>query len=238
MDRLTAPDCAQSLSGSRASLDSRASSTYSYQPTSTFSRANNYLNNLNNSRNNNNNNNNNLYSSNTVGRASGSAFLRQAADRRSLRVAPPSPPPIRRTDPPVAVTLTPLNNNRASALRASLRMKNPFSSMSTSFGSPVKQQQTTSLSRQPTLVPAKPAPPPPAAAVNNNKRPTVLQLFTSAFSRPSPVAPAKNRGTVTSTLSAGHLGQGRRSEPEGVESKLMTGSCYNYTTPTKIKPSR
>lgn len=234
VDRLTGPDCAQSLSGSRASLDSRASSTYSYQPSSTFSRS---------YQNNNNVNKNNLYNSNTLGRTSGSAFLRQANERRSLRVAPPSPPPIRRViEPPVAVTLTPINNNRTSALRASLRMKNPFTSMASSFQSnPVKP----SMTRQPTYVP----PSPPAqknlntnsgssSSINSNtKRPTVLQLFTSAFSRPSPVAPAKNRGHQVSS-STGHVGQGRRSEPEGLESKLTTGSCYNYSTPTKVKPSR
>lgn len=237
VDRLTVPDCAQSLSGSRASLDSRASSTYSYQPSSTFSLRSSYQNN------NNNVNKNNLYNSNTLGRTSGSAFLRQANERRSLRVAPPSPPPIRRViePPPVAVTLTPINNNRTSALRASLRMKNPFTSMASSFQSnPVKP----SMTRQPTYVP----PSPPAhknfntsnsgsSSSINTKRPTVLQLFTSAFSRPSPVAPAKHRGHQVSS-STGHVGQGRRSEPEGLESKLTTGSCYNYSTPTKVKPSR
>ncbi|XP_057380822.1 probable serine/threonine-protein kinase nek3 isoform X1 [Daphnia carinata] len=244
--RLTAPDCAQSLSGSRASLDSRASSTYSYQPTSTFSRSYNNYNNYSNNNNNNNNNSissqkKNLYNSNTLGRASGSAFLRHSNDRRSLRVSPPSPPPIRRVvepppvrrvvDPPVAVTLTPLNNNRTSALRASLRMKNPFTSMASSFQSNPTPTKPTVV-RQPTLV----APASPSAAT---KRPTVLQLFTSAFSRPSPVAPAKNRGnTATSSLTVGQLGQGRRSEPEGVESKLMTGSCYNYSVPSKMKSSR
>lgn len=186
----------------------------------------------------------NLYNSNTLGRASGSAFLRQTNDRRSLRVSPPSPPPIRRVveppppvrravDPPLAVTLTPLNNNRTSALRASLRMKNPFTSMASSFQSNSTPAKST-LTRQPTLVV-------PSSSPSTTKRPTVLQLFTSAFSRPSPVAPAKNRGngiTTTSSLSIGQLGQGRRSEPEGVESKLMTGSCHNYSTPSKIKPSR
>ncbi|KAI9552509.1 hypothetical protein GHT06_022875 [Daphnia sinensis] len=245
--RLTAPDCGQSLSGSRASLDSRASSTYSYQPTSTFSRSYNNYNNYSSNNNNNNNNNSissqkkNLYNSNTLGRASGSAFLRHTNDRRSLRVSPPSPPPIRRVvepppvrrvvDPPLAVTLTPLNNNRTSALRASLRMKNPFTSMASSFQSNPTPAKPT-LARQPTLVA-------PASPPATTKRPTVLQLFTSAFSRPSPVAPAKNRGnTTTSSLSVGQLGQGRRSEPEGVESKLMTGSCYNYSAPSKMKSSR
>jgi hypothetical protein len=241
--RLTVPDCAQSLSGSRASLDSRASSTYSYQPTSTFSRS--YNSNYSN------------YNSSTLGRVSGSAFLRQSNDRRSLRVTPPSPPPIRRvveppppvrrvTEPPVAVTLTPLNNNRTSALRASLRMKNPFTSMASSFQSNNSNTlNKPTLHRQPTLVaPASPSQSTTSSSTANNKRPTVLQLFTSAFSRPSPVAPAKNRGnttTTTSTLSVGQLGQGgqgRRVEPEGVESKLMTGSCYNYLAPSKIKPSR
>lgn len=230
VDRL--PDCVQSLSGSRASLDSRASSTYSYQPSSTFSRSNN----------NNNMNKNNLYNSNTLGRVGGSAFLRQANDRRSLRMTPPSPPPIRRLvvePPPVSVTLTPINNNRTSALRASLRMKNPFTSMASSFGTTNPGNKPIAVNRQPIL------PHQSSANHNNNssstastKRPTVLQLFTSAFSRPSPVAPAKNRGN---TFSAGQLGQGRRSEPEGVESKLMTGSCYNYSAPppsTRIKPSR
>lgn len=259
--RLTVPDCAQSLSGSRASLDSRASSTYSYQPTSTFSRS--YNSNYSNYNNNNNNNNvnnsqkKNLYNSSTLGRVSGSAFLRQSNDRRSLRVTPPSPPPIRRvveppppvrrvTEPPVAVTLTPLNNNRTSALRASLRMKNPFTSMASSFQSNNSNTlNKPTLHRQPTLVaPASPSQSTTSSSTANNKRPTVLQLFTSAFSRPSPVAPAKNRGnttTTTSTLSVGQLGQGgqgRRVEPEGVESKLMTGSCYNYLAPSKIKPSR
>ncbi|EFX74602.1 hypothetical protein DAPPUDRAFT_251748 [Daphnia pulex] len=250
--RLTVPDCAQSLSGSRASLDSRASSTYSYQPTSTFSRS--YNSNYNNNNNNNNNSSSsqkkNLYNSSTLGRTSGSAFLRQSNDRRSLRVTPPSPPPIRRvveppppppvrrvTEPPVAVTLTPLNNNRTSALRASLRMKNPFTSMASSFQS--NHPPNKPLQRQPTLVaPASLPASSSSAAASTNKRPTVLQLFTSAFSRPSPVAPAKNRGNTTSTLSIGQLGQGRRVEPEGVESKLMTGSCYNYPAPSKIKPSR
>lgn len=88
---------------------------------------------------------------------------------------------------------------------------------------------------------------PPVQQQQPQRRPTVLQLFSSAFNRPNgssgvPSSPQPfTKPRVTPTLS----NQGRRSEPEGVESKLMTASCYgNYSSPpsqsslsnSKLKP--
>ena len=300
----------ESLSGSRASLDSRASSTYSavsHQPVSGVVG----------SRYNNNNNSGGGVGggsrmANTLGRTSGSAFMRQANERRSLRLTPTSPPPsplIAKPAPIAIVQLTPISNNRASALRASLRMKNPFSNLSASFQPPVASQPQLKVHKPtPQTAAVAPSSSSSSSTSTTNKRPTVLQLFTSAFSRPSPASSTKNlrnssqsatppmtgnnmqssannnpshyqSASSSSTTSlpyytspyqqqqqqqqqnsnnkgggggGGGGGQGRRSEPEGVESKLMTASCFTnpYTTtaamtpkspvppPRTIKPSR
>ena len=248
----------ESLGGSRTSLDSWASSSYSvaYQtPVSVGGGGNNnYAITTSSNRYNN-----NRFGvgerggANTLGRTSGSSFMRQANERRSLRLTPSSPPPApliakptvtMQQQAPIAVTLTPISNNRASALRASLRMKNPFSNLSSSFQPPVYERQAVTVSKSP--------PPPPSASATSgaNKRPTVLQLFTSAFSRPSPVHNNNKKTTTTTTTTTKTPNpsqfqyqspaynynnnnkqsttsqQGRRSEPEGVESKLMTASCF------------
>ena len=90
-----ASECGQSLSGSRVSLDSRASSTYSLQlpPSPSLYQRNN---NNNSKHSNNNKSNNNLYGSSgssTVGRAAGLSFLRNASKclALSLRIPKESP---------------------------------------------------------------------------------------------------------------------------------------------------
>ena len=189
-----------------------------------------------------------------------------AAERRSLRIPPSSPPPLRippPSPPPPLVTLTPINNNRTSALRASLRNKtntslNDSSSFSYVPKSPKPAPKSTSLSMMrstPAPAPVAPAPAPaPVVQVTptaKSSRPSVLQLFTSAFSRstPSPASSVSGGGNSTLTnnnkVKSGLFSTpGRRCEPEGLESKVPVSSCNSSYPPivttitSKQKPSR
>lgn len=147
----------------------------------------------------------------------------------------PSPPP-----PPAAtvVPLSPINNNRTSALRASLRMKKP--AVSDLFYSPPKpippakpsymsmNRSNTSLQFSALNKAPAPAPQPPPPLAPKPSRPSVLQLFTSALSRSAAKPP--------SAKPSHHQSPETRCDPEGLESKLSGSSCTGYT-PALVAPA-